>query len=124
MLCLASLSPGRVGSLPLSVVDGKHGAPGDSHITGGPSLCPARAYPVVMAGKGVANGLLGALRLKRYWTTGEGGAKIAWGTPGDDDRCMKLVGAEVPPGDMDVKGYCANLHHAATGMWPGDKRNK
>lgn len=77
-----------------------------------------------MAGDGVANGLLGALRLKRYWLTGKGGAKIRWGTPGDFDRCVRLVGKEVPPGDMDVKGYCANLHKAANGFWPGDKRNK
>lgn len=55
-------------------------------------------------------------KLKRYWTTGEGGAKIAWGTPGDYDRCVALV-TEAVKGDASfVHGYCANLHMRATGM--------
>jgi hypothetical protein len=72
-----------------------------------------------MAGDGVANRLIGAERLKAYWTTGPGGAKIRWGTPGDFDRCVRLVSKEVGPGEMDVKGYCSNLHVRATGARPG-----
>lgn len=56
-------------------------------------------------------------RLKAYWTTGEGAAKIAWGTGGDFARCETEVGKYVPA--KDVKGYCANLHKRATGAWPG-----
>lgn len=54
-----------------------------------------------------------AERLKRYWTTGPGGAKIRWGTDGDLTRCHRLVKREVPAGDMsdsDIWGYCNNLH--------------
>lgn len=54
-----------------------------------------------------------AERLKQYWTTGPGGAKIRWGTDGDLTRCHRLVRREVPRTDMsddDVWGYCNNLH--------------
>ena len=56
-------------------------------------------------------------RLMRYWSEGEGAAKIAWGQPGDFDRCIIELGKYVNPGQ--VKGLCANLHHRATGAWPG-----
>lgn len=72
-----------------------------------------------MAGDGVANRLLGAERLRRYWLHGEGAIKIRWGTPGDFDRCVRELNGKM----RDPKGYCANLHHAANGFWPGDKRN-
>lgn len=52
-------------------------------------------------------------RLKRYWTTGPGGAKIRWGTDGDLTRCHRLVRREVPAVEMsddDIWGYCNNLH--------------
>jgi hypothetical protein len=51
--------------------------------------------------------------LKRYWTIGEGGARIRWGTDGDLTRCHREVSKEVPVKDMtsdDVWGYCQNLH--------------
>lgn len=51
--------------------------------------------------------------LRRYWTTGEGGARIRWGTDGDLTRCHRLVRREVPRTDMsddDVWGFCQNLH--------------
>lgn len=53
-------------------------------------------------------------RLKRYWTTGAGGAQIAWGSPGDFDRCVALVGKHL----SDPQGYCAERHHDALGIWP------
>jgi hypothetical protein len=56
-------------------------------------------------------------RLMRYWAEGEGAAKIQWGVPGDFDRCVVELGKYVGPGI--VKGLCANLHHRATGAWPG-----
>lgn len=55
-------------------------------------------------------------RLKRYWTEGPGAVKIAWGTPGDYDRCVVEVGKYMSP--ETAHGYCANLHHRATGIWP------
>lgn len=57
-------------------------------------------------------------RLKGYWTSGEGGAKIRWGEGGDFDRCVRLVTKAVK-GKMspeDVKGFCQNRHQEATGM--------
>ena len=59
--------------------------------------------------------------LRRYWLAGAGAAKIAWGTPGDFTRCVVNISSYMS--DDEAKGYCANLHHAATGMWPGDSRN-
>ncbi len=56
-------------------------------------------------------------RLMRYWADGEGAAKIQWGVAGDFDRCVVELGKYVGPGV--VKGLCANLHHRATGAWPG-----
>lgn len=56
-------------------------------------------------------------RLMRYWAHGEGAAKIGWGVDGDFDRCVLHLSKYVGPGV--VKGLCANLHHRATGAWPG-----
>lgn len=58
-------------------------------------------------------------KLMHYWADpGQPGfVKIGWGTPGDFDRCVKELGKYVGPGV--VKGLCANLHHRATGAWPG-----
>lgn len=64
-------------------------------------------------------------RLKSYWAHGAGAAKIQWGQPGDFDRCIAQVQKAVtdhgkpPLADETVKGLCANLHHEATGGWPG-----
>lgn len=55
-----------------------------------------------------------AERLRRYWSHGEGAAKIGWGTPGDFDRCVLEVGKYV----REPKGYCAERHHEALGIWP------
>lgn len=56
-------------------------------------------------------------KLKRYWTTGPGAAKIRWGSPGDFDRCVRELEPKV--GAAIVKGYCSNLHQRATGARPG-----
>lgn len=61
-----------------------------------------------------------AEQLRRYWTVGAGGVKIAWGTPGDFTRCVANL---TPHLGARAKPYCANLHKRATGMWPGDRRN-
>jgi hypothetical protein len=58
--------------------------------------------------------------LIRYWTVGEGRAKIGWGTGGDFNRCVRRLSKYVPPGQ--VKGFCARLHKKATGKWPGPGR--
>jgi hypothetical protein len=56
-------------------------------------------------------------RLHVYWTTGPGGIKIAWGTPGDFDRCVALVERHMPG---KAEGYCNLLHKRATGMYPAE----
>jgi len=61
-----------------------------------------------------------AEKLRRYWTTGKGGLKIRWNSPGDWTRCHKYLAKYMGP---RAKGYCALRHKEMTGMWPGDKRN-
>jgi len=56
-------------------------------------------------------------RLKQYWASGPGAAKIQWGTPGDFERCRMELGKYVHGDTLD--GLGANLHHRATGAWPG-----
>lgn len=53
--------------------------------------------------------------LRRYWTTGEGAAKIRWGTPGDFDRCVRQLEKYMPG---QAEGYCNLLHKRATGIYP------
>jgi hypothetical protein len=61
-----------------------------------------------------------AEKLRRYWSTGTGDAKIRWMTPGDWKRCyahlVKYMGAQ-------AKGYCQNLHKRNDGVWTGSKFN-
>lgn len=67
--------------------------------------------------QGSAQGhLVGAEKLRQYWLRGEGALKIRWGTPGDFTRCVREL-EKYMPGRSE--GYCANLHHRATGKWPG-----
>lgn len=56
-------------------------------------------------------------RLRDYWVRGPGAAKIAWGVPGDFNRCRVNVGEYVKP--QHLNGYCANRHYDALGVWPG-----
>lgn len=61
-----------------------------------------------------------AERLRIYWTTGKGGMKIRWGTPGDWKRCVRHLEKFMGP---RAKGYCELRHHDATGLYTGDKNN-
>jgi hypothetical protein len=63
-----------------------------------------------------------AAKLRAYWTSGKGNLKIKWGSPGDFKRCVRHLRKYLPPNQL--KGYCANLHKMATGMWPGDRKNR
>lgn len=55
--------------------------------------------------------------LVKYWTRGEGAAKIKWGVDGSFNRCVRHLTGKV----RDPKGLCAELHHEATGEWPAEK---
>lgn len=62
----------------------------------------------------------GAEKLRRYWTKGEGAAKIMWNTPGDWTRCVTHLSKYLGP---RAKGYCSLRHKEVTGKWPGDSDN-
>lgn len=58
-----------------------------------------------------------AEELRGYWTTGPGGMKIRWGTPGDFDRCVSALSKYMGP--EDAKGFCNRMHQRAVGAPPG-----
>jgi hypothetical protein len=62
--------------------------------------------------------------LLKFWLTGAGAARIAWNSPGDYERCIVNIQAEVskhgaPLSDRTIHGLCATLHKMATGGRPG-----
>ncbi|GAA0897754.1 hypothetical protein [Pseudonocardia zijingensis] len=59
-------------------------------------------------------------QLRESYLRGEVAARIRWGTPGDFRRCVAQATAHGVPARMR-DGMCAELHHAATGLWPGDR---
>jgi hypothetical protein len=71
-------------------------------------------------GRGARSKRGSAETLRRYWSTGEGAAKIRWNTPGDWTRCTrqlhKYMGAR-------AKGYCQLLHIRNTGVGTGSRLN-
>lgn len=60
----------------------------------------------------------GTRALEAYWTTGEGAAKIRWGTDGAFDRCVNQLRDKV----TDPEGLCATYEKKATGSWPAEKK--
>ncbi len=77
-------------------------------------------YPSVKAG-GADRNSGNAETLRRYWTTGPGGAKIGWGASGDWTRCVSELSKYLGP---RAKGYCALRHKEMNGFYPGDNANK
>lgn len=61
-----------------------------------------------------------AEKLRRYWSTGRGGAKIRWNTPGDWRRCYRHLRKYL---GLRAKGYCQNMHKRNTGVWTGSRLN-
>lgn len=60
-----------------------------------------------------------AARLRGYWSSGEGAAKIGWGTDGAYERCVNLVSEHMPVDK--AQGYCALRHKEVNGKYPGEK---
>lgn len=56
-------------------------------------------------------------RIRRYWVSGEGAAKIKWGVPGDFNRCRVQLAKYVQNPEW-LAGLCANMHYEALGIWP------
>lgn len=77
-------------------------------------------YPDSKAG-GADRNSGNAEKLRRYWTTGPGGAKIGWGASGDWTRCVSHLSKYLGP---RAKGYCALRHKEMNGFYPGDNANK
>lgn len=74
-----------------------------------------------MAGKRGGRGRGGnAETLRRYWSSGKGGAKIRWGTGGDWTRCVKQLSKYLGP---RAKGYCQKMHKRNTGVYTGSRSN-
>lgn len=67
-----------------------------------------------------------AQTLRDYWeghghpgpSHGRERDEIAWGTPGDFDRCVVQVTAHGHMTEDQARGYCNLRHHGATGEWP------
>lgn len=59
-------------------------------------------------------------RIRQYWVSGKGAAKIAWGTPGDFNRCRMQLAKYVENPEW-LAGLCANMHKEAIGVWPGQE---
>lgn len=69
--------------------------------------------PVTAAG-GLDRNRGNAEKLRRYWVSGEGAAKIRWGTPGDWSRCVRHLSKYMGP---RAKGYCQLRHKDALGIY-------
>lgn len=59
-------------------------------------------------------------RIRRYWVSGKGAAKIKWGVPGDFNRCRLQLAKYVQNPEW-LAGLCANMHKEAIGVWPGQE---
>ena len=88
----------------------------------------ACAYPMTAAGlldkvrsKIFDKNPKNAERLRLYWTTGKGGAKIRWNTGGDWKRCVRHLSKYL---GKRAKGYCALRHKEMTGLWTGDTAHR
>lgn len=57
-------------------------------------------------------------QLASWWEHGGGAARIRWGEHGDFDRCVALAVADAHMTPGRAKGFCAERHHAALGIWP------
>jgi len=69
----------------------------------------------IVAAGGVDRNRGNAEKLRRYWTVGEGGAKIRWGTGGDWKRCVRHLSKYLGP---RAKGYCNLRHKEMLGIYP------
>lgn len=78
-------------------------------------------------GPGTYTNPIATKRIRDYWCKpGEKGyALIAWGTPGDFTRCVRLVGEKIAKNSPAKLKYmnqiAAQWHHDVLGYWPGEK---
>lgn len=87
---------------------------------GRPLVAGATFAPGTKDGPGWVTNPKETQQLRRYWTKGEGAAKIRWGQPGDFNRCRAQLAKYVTNPDW-LAGTCANMHKVALGVWPGQE---
>jgi len=68
----------------------------------------------VVAAGGLDKNRGNAEKLRRYWVSGPGAAKIRWGQPGDWSRCVRHLSKYLGP---RAKGYCQLRHKDALGIY-------
>jgi hypothetical protein len=71
-------------------------------------------YGVLIAAGGADRNRGNAEKLRRYWVSGKGAAKIRWGAPGDWKRCVRYLSKYMGPRS---KGYCQLRHKEALGIY-------
>jgi hypothetical protein len=71
-------------------------------------------YGVLIAAGGADRNRGNAEKLRRYWVSGKGAAKIRWGAPGDWKRCVRHLSKHMGP---RAKGYCQLRHKEALGIY-------
>ncbi len=58
----------------------------------------------------------------QWLKSGEGAARVRWGTTGSWTRCFKMLADEPGVGPEKAKRLCATAHHQVEGKWPGEGR--
>lgn len=89
----------------------------ESNIIWGPDN---KQILAIIASRGAGSWGPNAERLREYWSTGKGGARIRWNTPGDWKRCHRLLSRYLGPRSA---GYCQLLHKRNTGVYTGSRFN-
>lgn len=87
------------------------------------SLTAAAFAPGTQDGPGWITNPVDTQRLRNYWTKGAGAGKIRWGQPGDFNRCRSQLRKYIANPQW-LAGTCANLHHVALGVWPGQESTR
>jgi peptidoglycan hydrolase-like protein with peptidoglycan-binding domain len=62
--------------------------------------------------------------LHRYWGTGEGAAKIRWGTDGDHMRCVRQLMEHGHFTEEQAHGYCNLMEKRVTGEYPAQHAHR
>jgi 8-oxo-dGTP pyrophosphatase MutT (NUDIX family) len=84
----------------------RHGVPADRYAKRPNPVEKAEAHPA---------GDFRARHLIRWYNAGADG-RIPWGSPGDFDACVAVASEHMDP--SKAKGFCAERHHDALGIWP------
>lgn len=86
------------------------------------SLVASAFAPGTRDGPGWITNPIPTSRIRRYWVRGKGAAKIRWGVPGDFNRCRRQLAKYIANPEW-LAGTCANMHHEAIGVWPGQEHS-